>query len=296
MYATIRNSLAGACVAALALLATAAAAQSEDLGLWRGYSDSAINPGPPDVFSLSLPAVQHGTFDGSITITRNSGPSQFSVVGLIGPNGGVSGVGFADGSRIYFAGRLRAMGDGSVRVGSFEQLIVDWDGSYDFGFDVFEQMQGGPNWANPGAPNLNGDWSGYLLSNSIETFTPLQGTISQFVTEDSLTSALSGDFSLSLPAVQVPLSMQGTVGLPAVQEQGLVAPFGDVMAAPGSERYPPSPCIVMFGTWNDPGATGLPAVQGQYLAFDSFGSAFSAIALGQSTALDTGSFFLPAVQ
>src|SRR5437588_12489260 len=66
------------------------------------------------------------------------------------------------GDVILSTGQLRLMGDGSVRLASLLYAEFGPFGNLqDIGVLLYVQMQGGPNWVNPGPINdVSGHWMG----------------------------------------------------------------------------------------------------------------------------------------
>lgn len=309
-----------AAVVTITAIAPIASAQTDIQGHWSGFSEHGIiDPGPPqvDVSFFDVFAQSRGRFQGAIGVpaVQDPVPHLFPVAGFVRSDGTMGGSGRdREGNSIAFAGRARIIDPNSiidpnlspVVFMSLRYRVTDAFGNLlDRGVTVQIQMQGGLNWTKPGpisVPDVTGRWTGSWLPSVGPGGGCLEMDLAQIFNDNTglPTSGIRGGGNMedaydpaSDSFFDVFFDLQGTIGLPAVQrDQSLASPFGAVgIVDPG----PPSlegGVVLFIGTWSKPGPIGVPAVQGNYLLFDSFFDVFTEVVFGTSTSVGGGTWII----
>jgi hypothetical protein len=285
-----------------------AQAQPNLLGRFNGYGESHALPAVQRGASqLNVNTQRRGRFTGRLMVTVGIDPCWFDCDGSVMPNGVITGSGREEeGDVILFAGRTRIMGDGSVRLASLLYAEFGPQGNLqDVGITLYTQLQGGPNWINPGpVQDVSGHWMGdYRASGGIPGGGCIEFDLAQERNQrGGLTTAFGGTVHMDdvfVPAVQrlITLNMdaQGTVGVPAVQDGA--APFGavSVEVQPGPSQGPGNGIVGILIGLLVPAVqnNGVPAVQGNYRLYQSFFDVFLDVAFERNTSINEGTFKAP---
>ncbi len=285
--------------------AHAASDISDLLGRWNGFARSMMNADNPIgevTFDISL--TKNRRFEGNASFTGN--PETFHVDGTLSADNIFNIQGNSPGGQHVIAhGRLRALGDGSVRIVAAMFKLFDPQGNLlDEGISLLLQSFGGLDWGDLKVPavqgNYLGDWTSDVFKNpDTGPGGPLMGRADFMVGPEDQTGsqfcAHGTFFDVFLPFIErrtdLMFEFEGTVGLPAVQRGGsMAAPFAGIGA--NSRGI----IAILIGLLL-PAVQDLPiTLQGRYALAGSFFDVFTDVFRGTNRSFDAGTFSLPAVQ
>ena len=300
----------------IVLMGSVANAQTDLIGRWNGFGHSSIiGPEAPALrTSLDIVSQDHRRFSGDVNLPAvqdNGGPLVIPVGGTIAGNNTWNIVGHSGGMNFEAHGKIRVvkLPIGEVREAALKYRVIG-PNRQDQGFLIYLQMQGGPSWDQPG-PIL--DVSGYWMGDykSAAGGVPGGGCIEMLLNQQrsggggigqggNLTTAFDGILHMDgvyLPAVQksfdLVFDMQGTVGLPAVQDNGrALSPFAALaIVSPGPPGGQPDIIAILIGLLIDPNnPNGRRVIRGDYALYGSFSDVFNEIWTRNPGSFDTGRF------
>src|SRR5574337_874380 len=311
---------------ALCLLTTATAAIASDIpemrGRWSGFGSTTQNAADSffDVF-FDITEQNHRRFSGEAhLLNRPPNPCVLPLKGTMAENGALKleGTG-CDGLHFDAVGRVGAVNPGPPQLQAL-RFHLRGAGTREEGQMLLLHMEGGPNWQNPGPPEVSGTWPGAFRSGK---GTPGGGDLppgeltlnlrsvmasSDLIGDSTPTSAFVGTALFRQPGppqnesfFDVSFELKGTVGVLADDSQ--TVPFGAI----GLERNPgpgQSPKIsILIGLLRPPNPNRtLPAIQGRYAFvgsfFDVFASFFNVFfdVNGAGGVLDYGTFAVEGIR
>ena len=200
-----------------------------------------------------------------------------------------------DGSRVNAHGTIRLI-DGTPFIAvRYDRLSKEQPGTvqHELGHNLGLQHYG----ATDPAPDVTATWVGPYTNKpnhvSVMQYTLQNGSLASGGTP---TTALTGTARLLNDdgSVAASFDLQGTVGLPAVQQDGSIAsPFAAIGKQPGPIQ---SGQIVILtgllrpGQQDLNGGTSPPTITGRYTLYNSMSDVFAEFEMNQSTATDSGTF------
>lgn len=261
------------------------------VGSWAGFSQSMRLPAVQDSF-FDVFSVRNRRFQGTLEIV----PCIFPIEGTLSAANVLDATGLDQhGHHVELHGKVRAMGDGSVRVLATRYHIhFRRGGTMDEGHMLFLQRMGGMDWMHLEVPAVQGNYMGDTMSSMFRNRTggPAMGMATLMVgEEDQMGSGFCAHGSFLLPYIEQDIRMldyQGTVGR-AMRDGG-----GSHIGIIGADSN--GIIAILIGLLL-PAVQGNPTmIQGGYMLYDSFFDVFTELSTDRSMHFDMGTFRLPAVQ
>jgi hypothetical protein len=277
--------------------ASAVAAPLYMPGHWAGFSQSSM-----------LPAVQDSFFDVFTQTNRRfegmgqTGPFEWCINGVISEANVLNIQGMSSDGTMHLAahGKVQAMGDGSVMpaVAALRYRVFDAAGNLmDEGFVVLIQYIGGTDWMNLKVPAVQGNWDGDTMSSMFRGLNggPAMGRAT-LMFGDQMGSGFCAHGSFFLPYIEHDIRMldyDGTVGLPAVQRNGM---FGSPIVGIGVNGDGIIAILIgllLPAVQEADGSVMPPMITGNYVLYDSFFGVYADFNNNENTCVfDVGSIEL----
>jgi hypothetical protein len=300
---------AGIAVLAIGLFGSRASAVPNIVGRFDGFVQSNAQLSLTQGNSFLLVTNEVGNAFSGVLTNQILNNADFQVAGHVNDQGVVSANGTnAFGDRIFFYGRTAIIGDGSVRILSLTYWQNNAFGVFeDSGFIGQIQLQNGPGFSNPNiSTDSTGRWQGsYSAATNAHAAQELvvvlnQMTIPHVGGTSTPTTGVTGRgymFNVFVPArndaFDLWFNLQGTVGLPAVQDDGSTASQVGIIGMEPINANPmnnPGFISVLVGTNNiAPGGTASTQVGG-YKVYYNLGGLFDDVFNLNLSAFSNGTF------
>lgn len=304
-----------AAISALVFITTVAFAQTRDpaapmLGDWKGYGQSAIDGHTIEpCWDVERVAGRRMHGDLMFPVPGELEPCIFPFDSFFSADNSINGIGGDADHIIFFSGKVRAFGDGSVRITGLAYLLLNRLGvPQDLGAFAVMQMMGGPNWDQMGGANLTGRFEGTYAPRVGPGGGCIEADIANLMTGGRTgqepTTGLTGHVMFDNVFLggrnsffDVPFGVQGTVNPPdpiRPSSPSIVGMIG--LAQPPDPTMPQGIIAVLIGLAQPPDPTQPVTVQGTYRLYNNVFDLFFDVFQGTNRSFSEGAFSLPAVQ